>query len=241
MTDGRSRVPQDVIDAFKMIDAACVGDVVRGVGLNGIPEGIEPLTRDMTICGPAVTMRHIASYDNLNRARHEKVLVEMCKPGDVLVIDMGGRTDGGTWGGNITVEAIQRGLNGVVVDGGTRDILQIIDAGFPTFVRGHTLKHTHGAFMSTCLNTEPVQIGTPPFTVPVSPGDIVIGNADGVVIVPADRAEEILKLAQERHAGDLKMHKLLESGKKHGDAEVDAQVQVSRRLEGVKQAEGYRW
>jgi 4-hydroxy-4-methyl-2-oxoglutarate aldolase len=241
MANGKVRVPQAIVDEFKKIDAACVGDVVRGLGLNGIAEGLDPLSRDMKICGPAVTMRHIASRDNLNRARHEQVLVEMCKPGDVLVIDMGGRTDGGTWGGNITVEAMKRGLNGVVVDGGTRDIMQIIEAGFPTFVRGHTLKHTHGTFMSTCLNTEPVQIGTPPFSVPVAPGDIVIGNADGICIVPAERAEEILKLAQERHEGDLKMHKLLESGKKHGDPEVDAQVKVSRRLEGVKQADDYRW
>src|SRR3954471_10428388 len=103
-------IAPDVIEAYSQIDIACIGDVMTAKGLITIPEGIFPLARGMKICGPAVTMRHIQAQDKQNWARHEAVLVEHCKPGDVLVIEMGGRPDGSTFGGNITADAQRRGL-----------------------------------------------------------------------------------------------------------------------------------
>src|SRR5882762_4035016 len=100
----------------------------------------------MKLCGPAVTMRQITSRDNRNWARHEKVLAEMCRPGDVLVMDCGGRMDGAPWGSNVTREARTRGLEGTVIDGVSRDSEEIVEMGYPTFTRGVTLPHTHGLF-----------------------------------------------------------------------------------------------
>lgn len=220
----------EVVEAFSRIDCASIGDVLTGLGLRCIPEGIKPLSKGMKVCGPAVTMRHIAARDNRNWARHEKVRM-MCNPGDVMVIDMGGRTDGGTWGENGTIDAISRGLNGVVIDGACRDSEAIVELGFPTFVRGTTLRHTHGTFFSTNLNNEPVQIGAAPFAVMVAPGDLVIGEADGLVIVPAERAEEILELATRRHELDVEITEKMKGGKNFDDSEIIKLMSAVRRYQ----------
>lgn len=240
MAPERVIVDQKVIEGFRGIDPACVSDVVQAEGLRGTVHGIYPLDRRMRICGPAVTMRQISSRDSRNWARHEAVLM-MCQPGDVLVMDFGGRVDGAPWGFNVTREARTRGLEGTVVDGATRDSEEIVEMGYPTFVRGVTIPHTHGLFYSTCLNTEPVQIGVFPYAVMVAPGDIIVDGADGLVVVPAERAAKLLEKAKRRHEHDLRSAALFASGKVHGDPEIDAQIAGSRAMEGVKQAEGYKW
>lgn len=113
-------------------------------------------------------MRQISSRDNLNRVRHEAVMVEHCRPGDVLAIDMGGRIDGSTWGGNVSADAKLKGLSGVVIDGTKRDDDEITALGSPVFSRGLSLRHTHGLYMSVCINNEPIQIGISPFRCPSS-------------------------------------------------------------------------
>src|SRR5579859_4857319 len=99
MTGQRMEIPKQIIDEFRKIEVACIGDVTSGLGYRCITQGLYPLARGMKVCGPAVTLRQITSRDNRNWARHEQVLVEMCRPGDVLVMDCGGRTDGAPWGG----------------------------------------------------------------------------------------------------------------------------------------------
>lgn len=240
MVRERPVIPAEVVKAYSEIDVACIADVLFAKGWNCVPEGIFPIARDMKVCGPAVTMRHIASRYKENWARHEQVLVEHCRPGDVLVIDMGGRRDGSTFGGNISADAQHRGLSGTVIDGTNRDSDEIIELGYSVFSRGVSLRHTHGTYYTTNI-MEPVQIGEIPFCVMVMPGDLVCGDADGIAVVPGDRAEEILPHVIERHEQDLAMKKLMRSGRGHGDPELDKILAKVRELEGVKQADGYRF
>lgn len=183
-------VSQAIVDELRKVDAACVGDVVRGLRLSGIPEGVKPLSRDMTICGPAATMRHIASRNKLSRKTSSRSLRRASR----------------------------------------------------FRARSHLKARARNPHEPLPEHRTIANRDATVFLFPLLPGGIVIGNAGGVVIVRAERAEEIQKLARERHEGELKMHNLVESRKKkHGDPEVDSQVQVSWRLEGVKQADGYRW
>lgn len=234
-------LPANIIEAYSKIPVSDIADVLFAKGWTCVPEGIFPIARTMKICGQAVTMRHIASRYKENWARHEQVLVEHCKPGNVLVIDMGGRRDGSTFGGNISADAQHRGLSGVVIDGTNRDSDEIIELGFPVFSRGVSLRHTHGTYYTTCMNTEPVQIGEIPFCVMVEPGDLICGDADGIAVVPGDKAIEILPHVLERHEQDLAMKKLMRAGRGHGDPEIDKILARVRDLEGVKQADGYRF
>jgi regulator of RNase E activity RraA len=195
-------VSANVIDAFREIDVPCIGDALRGLGLNCIEPGIKPLERTWTMCGPAVTMRLVPLQDPsrwFDRERHPRELVRMAAPGDILVIDQGGDVDYTIWGGNVASnDGVEMQLGGVVIDGACRDQHAVIESGIPTFVRGTTPMHGHGVYGTTCFNSEPVRLGR----ISVAPGDLVIGDADGVLVVPLDRAEEILQRAQERHELD---------------------------------------
>ena len=218
-------IPQEVIDQFSQIDVACITDVVHGLRLNCIYQGLKPLVRDWKICGPAVTIRLIPLQDSRNwykEERHPGSLMNITKPGDVIVIDQGGRVDPTIWGGHTATRAKGVQLGGVVVDGACRDSDEIIAAGCPTFARSTTSLHGHGLIRSTCYNSEPVQLGT----ISVAPGDLGIGDADAIVVIPAARAAEILPLAQELHAQDLGTYDAI-----RGDGNADAaQVRTDARI-----------
>jgi len=237
----RTVVPKEIVEAFSKIDVEDIGDVLGGLGLRSIAQGIYPIDPGMRICGPAVTMRQISSRDTQNWARHEEVLINMCVPGDVLVMDIGGRMDCATWGEIIAIEANNVGLNGAVIDGAIRDADEVIGHGCQTFSRGLTLRHAHGYLYSTCLNDYPVQIGEGPMQIMVAPGDLVVGDRCGVAVVPAERAKEVLELALMRQEVSWKARDLMLQGLGHGDPEVDVMIAKARDLEGVEQAEGYKW
>jgi 4-hydroxy-4-methyl-2-oxoglutarate aldolase len=195
-------IPAELKERFRAIDVACIGDVLRGLHLNCIDYHVKPLDRSWTMCGPAITMRLLPLQDRsrwYESERHPRELVQLAEPGDVLVIDQGGDLDYTIWGGNVANDAgVAAQLGGVVVDGACRDSVDVIRSGIPTFVRGTTPMHGHGVYGTTCFNTEPVRIGG----ISIAPRDLVIGDADGIVVIPVARAEEILVLAEERHELD---------------------------------------
>jgi 4-hydroxy-4-methyl-2-oxoglutarate aldolase len=194
-------IPVEIIERFRAIDLACIGDVLRGLHLNCVEYRLKPLDLSWTMCGPAITMRLLPLQDrNLwyETERHPRELVHLANPGDVLVIDVGGDLECGVWGGNVSQDGRLAGLGGVVVDGACRDSVDVIRSGIPTFVRGTTPLHGHGVYGTTCFNSDPVRIGD----ISVSPGDLMIGDADGIAVIPAGRAEEIVALAEERHILD---------------------------------------
>jgi len=113
--------------------------------------------------------------------------------GDVLVVDAGGDI-GGYWGKVLTVAAQQRGLAGLVIDGGVRDVADLKELRFPVFARGidvrGTIKRDRGEIAA------PVTVGG----VRVEHGDLVLGDGDGVVSVPAAKIDQVLVAAHEREA-----------------------------------------
>jgi len=144
---------------------------------------IKPLRQDWKICGPAFTVRPEYADDSLM----SRVATKYCKPGDVLVIDAGGRTDCSNFGASMAGGAKENGCVGVVVDGVvlTGQMLRERE-GLPIFCRG-TVNRNRGAEKPCWLNS-PVICGG----VIVYPGDLVLGDDDGVVVVPRDRVAEII-------------------------------------------------
>ncbi|GKX54482.1 demethylmenaquinone methyltransferase [Leminorella grimontii] len=151
--------------------------------------GIKPICADMKLAGPAFTV-DMRPADNL--MIHYALL--HAQPGDVLVIDCKGFIEAGVWGDVLTTQALKIGLAGIVVNGAVRDADAIAHLGFPVFSRGLSIKGT-GKTQPGRVNV-PVTIGD----VTVSPGDIVIGDRDGVAIVPASSAERTLELALARES-----------------------------------------
>ena len=211
----QERIPEAVIAGFRDIhrDVASICDVLIGLNLqNCISYGVvRPLDPTHTICGPARTMRLIPLQDpeKPEEEQHPGSLMVEAHPGDVVVIDQGGAVDKCIWGGHTATTAKVKQLSGVLIWGATRDSLAIIETGVPHFVMGTTPQHAHGIWRSTNVMSEPVQVGP----VSIAPGDLVIGNLDGIVVIPRVRAREILTLARERHEGDQRTYQDILSGR----------------------------
>ena len=192
----------ELIEEFRRIDCASVADATRNLGLNGIVQGLYPVAPSSKICGRAVTMRQVPLQDPKawdHSGTDVASLISICEPGDVIVVDAGGRLDVAVFGGGSATKLKRFGLGGVVLNGACRDRQELLDLDFPSFVKGVCLVHPEGYLRTASINTDWVQIGVTPGLVSVAPGDLIVGDMDGLVVVPAARAEETLRLAQQPH------------------------------------------
>ncbi|CAN5285999.1 RraA family protein [soil metagenome] len=171
----------DVVAAFREIPVAAIGDSMsRNIGTVGLRQYHARL--DTVMCGPAVTVR-VRPGDNL--MIHKALM--MVQPGDVLVIDGGGDVSQALVGGLIRTTCVAKKLGGLVIDGAVRDLVEWAEDGMPIFARGHT-------------HRGPSKDGPGEVNVPIScaglvvlPGDLIVGDADGVIAIPAAEAEDILQ------------------------------------------------
>ncbi|MCH6468603.1 RraA family protein [Sinomonas terrae] len=148
--------------------------------------GIRALWRGARLAGPAFPVQGVGG-DNL--ALHNAVLA--APPGSILVADVGGQ-DFGHWGEILAVAAMSRGIGGLVIDGAVRDSVEQEALGFPVFSRGTAIRGTAKSFPGWI--GRPVRVGG----VLIRPGDLVVGDADGVLSLPSAQAAEILERADER-------------------------------------------
>ncbi|WP_211236981.1 4-carboxy-4-hydroxy-2-oxoadipate aldolase/oxaloacetate decarboxylase [Aneurinibacillus terranovensis] len=176
----------EIINTLLEFDTAIVSDCLAG-NQQAMDRGIKPLDAQNKICGQAFTV-HCPPGDNLML----HLAVSKAQPGDILVASTNGYYEGGAWGEIITIAAQERGIQAVVIDGSIRDSQQIMELGFPIFTRSISIKKTEKKNIGK-LNV-PVLVGG----VWVNPGDIILGNADGVVVIPRDHLEEIAGKAQEK-------------------------------------------
>jgi 4-hydroxy-4-methyl-2-oxoglutarate aldolase len=152
------------------------------------------------VAGPAFTVQG-AGGDNL--ALHRAVLA--APAGSVLVADLGGAAHG-HWGEVLAVAAQQRGIAGLVIDGGVRDVDEMRDLGFPVFSRNNTVRGTRKLFLGA-LGVA-IRLGG----VPINSGDLVVGDADGVVVLPAARISDVLNRADARVAQEATIIDQLRAG-----------------------------
>lgn len=178
------RPDRRLVAAFSKIPAANLSDAAGN--LNTMDSGIRAMWPGARICGPACTVA-TRGGDFLATL----LGIGIAQRGDVLVIDSQGSADVAQFGEITTTEAKRKGLAGLVVDGCVRDIDGIHKRKFPVFARG-TVRRVTGRTLPGEVNV-PVQCGG----AVVRPGDIVVGDADGVVVVPLEKAAEILRLGQD--------------------------------------------
>lgn len=143
--------------------------------------GIQPLAPNMRLAGQARTIRCMVGD---NSALH--AALDLAEPGDVLVADAGGFLGNAVWGGLMTEAARRKGIAGLVIDGAVRDSAEIVASAFPCFARGTVPAGPHKNFGGEIDG--PVACGG----VAVSPGDLVVADADGVTVVPLARVGAVL-------------------------------------------------
>jgi len=180
-------------------DAAKLADAMAGYGV--AHHEIKPILREMRACGPALTV-----LTRPGDALYVQKAIELIRPGDVVVIDAGGYRDVSVIGERLAHFMKLKGVAGIVVDGAVRDSAGIITEGVATFCRSCCIR-IFGSRGPGAINV-PVTCGG----VPVNPGDIVLGDCDGVVIVPREDAARVADLADAHLAGELERVKQIEAG-----------------------------
>ena len=174
------RPRKDLIDKFSGIAAATVHEASGRKG--AVDCDIKPITKGVRICGPAFTVQcHPGDNLMLHKA------LEKAQPGDVVVTSVGGHYEAGYWGALMATSAVARSLGGLAIDGCVRDSAEMIDMGFPVFCRGFCIRGTTKAILG--LINYPTLFGG----VLVNPGDLIIGDDDGIVIVDRNKCETILE------------------------------------------------
>lgn len=165
---------------------------------------IAPRINDKKIVGPAVTVLEVPT-DEVLPPEHALDLIDAADPGSVVCISIGADPDIAVWGGLMTAGAVANGHEAAVLDGAVRDIAEIRrDFDFPVFARSACPGTTLGR-AKTMASQLPVEVGG----ILVHPGDIIVGDVDGVVVVPRAHAEDVLKMAREIDMREAEQAKLI--------------------------------
>lgn len=169
-----------------------ISDALDALGLEGATYGIRPIISTWgKIVGRAVTIKLVAA--GLTTQKHHLGIcaIDLAEPGDVIVVDNGGRLDVSCWGGCLANGAKMKGLSGVCIDGAARDIDDCIEIDFPVYARGSVVATARGRVMEESTNTL-IQFGG----VQVRPGDVIIGDHSGVVVIPWEKIDVVLDKAE---------------------------------------------
>ncbi|CAN7663130.1 RraA family protein [Variovorax sp. LjRoot130] len=179
-----AQVDPKILAALREMPVAALSDNMhRNIGTTGLNPYHRPVAR--TMAGTAVTARSRGG-DNLTYLR----ALEFCRPGDVLVIDAGGILNNAVVGGILSFYAAHIGVVGVVVDGAIRDVAEIRAREFPVYARGVTHRGPYKDGPGE-INV-PVSVGG----MVVNPGDIVVGDQDGLMAFAPDEAELLIEKAR---------------------------------------------
>jgi 4-hydroxy-4-methyl-2-oxoglutarate aldolase len=198
-----ARSPRELLEAqmemLKRLGTATVHEAQDQTGaLTGAIKPIDPTRR---LAGPAFTI-HVPAGDNL--IIH--VALTQARRGDVLVINAQGEIERAVWGDILTFAAQQIGVHGLILDGAVRDTEGIIALGFPVFARGISIKGPQKN-QSGRINV-PITCGG----IPIHPRDIILGDRDGVVVIPRSTLDEVIMAALRREAAEAALREGIRAG-----------------------------
>ncbi|MFG2551106.1 RraA family protein [Streptomyces sp. NPDC048581] len=218
MTAGTSLLAQ-----FAALDSATVSDALDACGLPPGQGGLRPMWGTPKVAGFARTVQlepvDHSPTDSRGGAHILTGAIAEAGPEDVVVVANGGRTDVSSWGGIVSVGASVRGVRGVVTDGACRDVGQARELGFPVFARGQVPVTARGRLRQRSAG-EPVSLGD----VTVGQGDLVLADEGGVVVVPRERAEEVLDAARRLADREAAIEAEVRAGVPLPDAMRDARL-----------------
>jgi regulator of RNase E activity RraA len=177
---------------FDKLATTNLADALDKMGIRGAVIGIRPMYDCPKIIGRAVTIKITAA--GMAKSQHHLGVraIDAASPGDVIAIDNRGDLYNNCWGEILSMGAKVKGVSGVVVDGAARDIDACKEFGFPVYARGTVPITARGRIMEESFN-EVIRIGD----VQVRPGDILVADVNGVVVIPVEKLEEVLDAAEQ--------------------------------------------
>ena len=197
------RPEKELIEEFRKLATPTICECMGGSGNVRLymTSTIKPIFKGVKIVGPAITcLCHIGDNLMLHKA------LQLAQAGDIIVVTHGGYTEAAPWGEIMSAAAKKKGVEGLVIDGMVRDTPVLPEIGLPIFAKGAamagTVKNAAG------LVNRPIQCGE----VCVNPGDIIVGDDDGVVVVPREKAREVLEKSKAREKKEEESLKRIERG-----------------------------
>jgi 4-hydroxy-4-methyl-2-oxoglutarate aldolase len=182
------------IERAAALDTATLSDALDRHGSNGQCYLIKPRSTSFRMTGRAWTLRYGPAGDPPGTVGD---YIDDIAPGSVIVLDNGGREDCTVWGDILTEVASQKGIAGTLIDGINRDVALCLELNYPIYSRGHWMRTGKDRVQVEATGV-PVNIGN----VRVCPGDLVRGDADGVVVIPSVIEDRVLAAAEEIQAAE---------------------------------------
>ena len=208
------KISRETLDMLLIPSTATLTSVLRQHGITWtFMHGVAPLRPNMKMAGPAFTLRYIPMREDLdpgtvdNLKDVQRVGIEQINEGEVFVIDARGDTRAGTMGSILATRLHRRGAAGIVTDGAYRDSPVIAELGMAAYaaaMNAHTNKTIH--------HPSEIQVPIACGDVAVYPGDIIVGDEEGVVVVPAHLAEQVAQTAAEMEEKEVFITEKIQAG-----------------------------
>lgn len=202
---------RELVALFEGLDTPGVSDAMDKLGIAGQCLGIAPLDNYRgAIVGPAFTVRYVSCGQPAGSVGD---FIDDVAEGDVVVIDNQGRTDCTVWGDILTQYAGLRRIAATVIDGVCRDVPKALGDGYPLFTRGRFMRTGKDRVEVAAVN-QPMSIGS----ARVCDRDIVVADANGVVVVPRARAREVAETARQIEETEARIREQIAAGSTLGEA-----------------------
>jgi 4-hydroxy-4-methyl-2-oxoglutarate aldolase len=206
------------------LDTTSISDALDRLGVAGQCLNIKPLDHRFRLTGRAFTILYGPAGTPPGTVGD---YIDEIAPGSVVVLDNGGRENATVWGDILTWVAHRRGVAGTVIDGACRDIQVSLELGYPIFSRSHSMRTGKDRVQVEAMNG-PVNIGD----ARVHPGDLMRGDADGVLVIPRALEDRVLTAAEEIDAVEQKIRQAVSEGQTLTEARKGLgyhQLQTQRR------------
>ncbi len=198
------------VQRASQLDTASLSDAMDKLGIHGQCYRIKPRSTDFRMAGRAYTLLYGPAGKPAGTVGD---FIDDVPPGSVLVLDNGGRDNATVWGDILTEVAHRRGIAGTVIDGICRDVACCLELGYPIYSRDHWMRTGKDRVQVEATNV-PVNIGD----ARVQPGDLMRGDADGVVVLPREHEAAILDLADEIEAAEDQIREAVRGGMRLDEA-----------------------
>jgi len=196
-----------IIERLARLDTCAVSDALDSLNLKGATWGVRPQWPCGKISGRAVTMKIKPAGLQQPKQHLGTAPIEAAQPGDIIVIDNAGQPQFSCWGGLLSLSAKLKGLSGVIIDGASRDIDEARELGFPVYARGVVPMTARGRVVQESFNQEIQFAG-----VQCRPGDLVLADGSGIIIIPQEKEEQVVTAAEAIYRTEQEMADQIRSG-----------------------------
>ncbi|MGF1639294.1 MAG: RraA family protein [Cyclobacteriaceae bacterium] len=205
---------EELLSRYEKIYTGAINDVLREFTLlnQALPIRIKSLREYQTVAGFAFTVKSSSSTRVKGEMEFRTKMLDEMHPNAFVIYDTSGDEESTSWGGVMTATAKGKGVKAACIDGGIRDTHQILEADFPVFYK---YKSSNGS-LGRCLITDyqvPIQIDK----CFIKPGDVIMGDVDGVLVVPREIAYEVLQRAEEIKENEKKIFGSVKEGQSAKD------------------------